>query len=247
MDLTNIKENLKLSFAEYLSSVSSTQDIARQVEEPPPYLIVAGSQEKGRGRFGRYWLSAEGGLYFTLVIENLEPAWAVPLVVAYSVYVELRRVLISSALQYGLFLKWPNDIYHNSAKLVGVLVESWKNKLSIGVGINVNQEWKIGEYPVPATSLFMISGRKYSLSEFLAEVLPPIFTNMEALRKQGFTFFLDDVREALLAYGQPVQFKYKNQTFKATLYDITDNGDALVNLASGKRLKLPIMKVLGVN
>jgi len=59
-----------------LQQVSSTQDEARRLVESGEgkagHVIVADEQREGRGRFGRAWLSAVGGLYATFIVARHE-------------------------------------------------------------------------------------------------------------------------------------------------------------------------------
>jgi len=55
-----------------LKKVASTNDIAREMgkQGAKGLVVVAEEQESGRGRNGRVWLSSEGGLYASFIIEK---------------------------------------------------------------------------------------------------------------------------------------------------------------------------------
>ncbi len=244
MNPERIAETLGIAHVEVCEEVASTQDAAKQAVSSGkslPCLVYARRQSRGRGRMGRTWLSRDGGLYFTLAVNRISEPWALPLVSAYLIHRKL-----SSCVE-DLALKWPNDILHRDAKLAGVLVEGWHDCLGVGVGVNINQEWSAGETPVPATSLFMLTGRVFDLEEMLCSLARIVMRGVDELGSRGFRHFYEDIREALLASRQPVQFHYKDTTITAALHDITSTGDAFVELKSGKRIKLPIMHVLGIS
>ena len=60
----------------YYDELPSTMNTAREKARkgcPDFTVIVAGKQKKGRGRLNRTWVSADGGLYFTVVVRPLIP------------------------------------------------------------------------------------------------------------------------------------------------------------------------------
>jgi len=117
-------------------------------------------QTKGRGRFGREWVSPLGGLYVSLALDVSDIAERIAplsLLVALAVRKELSGLVKRETLakdqaqseQHIIQLKWPNDIVCSQGKLVGILIEllrSAPNELNpkqqhalIGVGININR------------------------------------------------------------------------------------------------------------
>lgn len=245
MEPVRIGEELGLYHVELHEEVSSTQDVARNCSMPPPYLVAARSQTKGRGRMGRTWVSEPGGLYFTLVTEPVPESWAVPLVCAHLVREELLGQVDC------LTLKWPNDILHREGKLAGVMVECWddgacgQSRLGIGIGVNVNQEWARGTYDVAATSLFMLSGRIFDLERMLCSLTRVLMRGVDELGEKGFVGFHPRVREVLLASRQPVKFIRGGQLVTAELYDIDTRGNGLVLTSDGERVELSLAHLAG--
>ncbi len=151
------------------AETASTMDDARRLAErgrAGRTVVVADRQSRGRGRNGRAWSSADGGLYATYLRSEPVSAALLPrvgLAAALAVATSLRRL-------YGLraSLEWPNDVLLEGRKLAGVLVESsiradrlvW---YAVGVGINVK-----GRPPVrAAVSLEQALGRPVRRAEVL--------------------------------------------------------------------------------
>ena len=117
----------------HYDSVNSTQDIAR--ENLKPYtLIQAKAQSAGKGRHGRGWVSQKGNLFFSFVFNpDCAPS-------------EYGQVALKTGLALGkaieeisgkkAMLKWPNDILMEGQKCAGILIETEKNNLIIGIGVN---------------------------------------------------------------------------------------------------------------
>jgi len=121
-------------------SVSSTNDIAREL--PAWTAVTARSQTAGRGRFGRAFVSEEGGLWISAVLpaEDGPSRWN-----GFSLMVgnHLREMLHGLGLADAR-LRWPNDLMIGSKKLGGLLIEQGRHEtLTVGLGLNVrNTPWQ---------------------------------------------------------------------------------------------------------
>jgi len=104
-------------------------------------VVVAATQTKGRGRFGRVWYSPEGGLWFSVLFKPrkmLKPHF----------FTRACSVAVVRALKkFGIesHLKWPNDGYCDGKKIAGILTESVFEEdvlkaIIVGVGVNVNND-----------------------------------------------------------------------------------------------------------
>ena len=84
--------------------------------------------------------------------------------------------------QYGLSkveIKWPNDIYTNDKKVVGILLEgSLPSYLVIGVGINVNQKQFVGEYRKTPTSMFLELDKEIDINKLKQDVYEILYENI---------------------------------------------------------------------
>lgn len=123
----------------YVPTVGSTMDLARELAgagAPPGTVVLAGAQTRGRGRpsSGKSpWISPPGqSLSMTLILDaDVTPA---PL--------SLRAGLgvcryIEEVWHLPARIKWPNDIYLAGRKVGGILVESEKNRMYLGIGVNL--------------------------------------------------------------------------------------------------------------
>jgi BirA family biotin operon repressor/biotin-[acetyl-CoA-carboxylase] ligase len=114
----------------------------------PPTLLVALAQTAGRGRMGRSWQSQPGdGLTFSWGMHLAPTDWSG---LSLAVGLALADALDPDA-QWGLKLKWPNDLWWLSdgtpRKLGGILIETQMGAASaetpsrrwcvVGVGLNL--------------------------------------------------------------------------------------------------------------
>ena len=92
-------------------------------------FITADIQTKGRGKFKNSWISPEGNLYISTVVEKTGLSSQLPFLAAIAV----GEALGIKEIRY----KWPNDIIINNKKLGGVLLEAFGSYVIIGIGINM--------------------------------------------------------------------------------------------------------------
>jgi len=158
----------------YLDRVDSTNDWCRRnlSELQLPACVVADFQEKGKGQYGREWMSNRGeNLLCSLVFKpaGLEAfqGFHVSKVLAVSL-AEMLQTFIPDVK-----IKWPNDILVSRRKIAGILIENsisgafLKHSVA-GTGLNLNQK----EFPdfsdaLEATSLNKETGKFFSRNTIL--------------------------------------------------------------------------------
>jgi BirA family biotin operon repressor/biotin-[acetyl-CoA-carboxylase] ligase len=129
---------------EYLPSISSTNDFAREAAGSLPrgerLLVVAERQTAGRGRGSNRWWTGGGSLAFSLLFDpaarNIGRRHYPMISLAASIAVIETVTDMSRRSDVGLH--WPNDVFLAGRKLAGVLVEALSDgRHVLGVGCNV--------------------------------------------------------------------------------------------------------------
>ncbi|MFZ4683672.1 MAG: biotin--[acetyl-CoA-carboxylase] ligase, partial [Terrimicrobiaceae bacterium] len=131
-------------------SLASTSDLARKL--PAWNAVCARRQTAGRGRFGRAFVSDEGGLWISAVLPaGKDPAmWTgFSLMVGNHLLRMLRHLGLPDAR-----LRWPNDVMARDKKLAGLLIEQGAQEtLNVGLGLNVrNAPWEHDASLEPTTT-----------------------------------------------------------------------------------------------
>ncbi len=210
----------------WLEEVSSTQNLLKELTFPYGTVVVANRQREGRGRFGRKWSSGEGGLYFSFLLNphRFQKLLPLPLVVGYGVLLQLER------RDFKPMLKWVNDVYIGGKKVCGVLVERTKEKLVVGVGINLNQR----EFPpdLRATSLYMLRGLFFDKREFLLETLEGLSRILEEFKRSGFEGIRHAIKQRLMFLGKEVVV-YSQEPVAGVFEDIDQDGNLLLRTSQG--------------
>ncbi len=132
--------------------VDSTSDLVglRAREGAPEGLVIwAESQEKGRGRLGRSWISPPGcGLYFSVLLRPPVPGEqlaSLSLVTAVAMAEGL-----SGACGMEIGLKWPNDLRIEGKKVGGILLDfvpEGGKQPAVVAGIGINLRTPLGGFP----------------------------------------------------------------------------------------------------
>ena len=109
---------------------------------PEAFWLRAERQTAGRGRAGRAWTEAHGNLYASTVVRvglGDPPAHTLSLVAGLAVHDLLMMQLLVGRAGPGAhrWLKWPNDLLVNGAKIAGILCERVGDAIIVGIGINV--------------------------------------------------------------------------------------------------------------
>ena len=137
---------MKIQVIKY-NSVDSTNNVAiRRIKQGKikPTLIVANKQSKGRGQYGRRWVSLTGNIFITIYF-NLKKKITIK-TISKKVYETLKKSL-EKFVNEKISIKQPNDLLIKGAKVCGILQETIiynKNKYFIvGIGINLIKKPKI--------------------------------------------------------------------------------------------------------
>ena len=142
---------MKIQIIKY-NSVDSTNNVAiRRIKtgKIKPTLIIANSQKKGRGQYGRQWVSYKGNIFMTIYF-NLEGNLGIKSL-SKKVYTILKKSL-EKFVDEKIKIKLPNDLLIKGYKVCGILQETVNynnNKyFIIGIGINLVKSPKIANKQV---------------------------------------------------------------------------------------------------
>lgn len=154
-------------------------------------VLIADTQEGGRGRHGRDFAGAPRAQIPVSVVLDLsgvpmaELAW-LPLITGVAVVETLREVAGVDAA-----LKWPNDVLVRGAgagKVAGILAEVFRAGdaplVVLGVGLNVHQS--AAELPVPtATSLALAGAHTTDRDALVIDLLTRLAARVDRWRRRG--------------------------------------------------------------
>jgi BirA family transcriptional regulator, biotin operon repressor / biotin---[acetyl-CoA-carboxylase] ligase len=219
-------------------STGSTNDDARAAVRngaPDGHVVVAESQTAGRGSRGRTWVSPGGtDIYMSVVAKLRVPAERLPpltLVVGLAVVEGLDPLLAGRA-----HVKWPNDVWVEGRKIVGILVEGASTgaqiePLVIGIGINVNRRDFPAGLDVPPSSLALELGRDVDRSLVLASVLNRLEEWLDRFQDEGPGAAIEAINERLALQGQ----RARVDQLEGTVLRVAASGALVLDTDAGER------------
>jgi len=204
-------------------------------------VVFAHEQTNGRGQRTRKWLSEpQANIAISVIIE--------PAGIELSKMFLLSKTIATGVLAFfnefvseNIAIKWPNDIYWRDRKAGGILIENlvkgteWKFAIA-GIGLNINQTFFEG-LEKKAVSLKQITGGTYD-TLMLAKKL---CTHLE---KQFSKFYktpeliVEEYHINLYKRGQKVKFKKEARVFEASVKDVSNMGELIVEHAMEERFNV---------
>lgn len=230
----------------YYDDVPSTNRVAKEkavAGSPEGTVVLAESQNQGKGRLSRGWYSPHGqGIWLSVVLRPPFLPSDAPkcnLMAAVALKEAIYKV---TGINCGI--KWPNDLLIDGKKIVGILTEmnaelDQIHFVVIGMGLNCNQGVDLfpEELREIATSLAIVKGEKISRKKLLAQILYELEYYYETVKKEGFTPILNKWRENSITLNREVRVIGFNETYGAFAEDIDEDG-ALVVVKDGQRVKV---------
>jgi len=226
----------------FYNQVDSTNRLALSKELadiPAGTVIVAETQESGVGRHGRKWLSPQGGVYFSVVLEE-----TMPLTRYHQLSLLSALAVLEISSEYvpikGLKIKWPNDVLYETKKICGILVQSQsgpgKTRLALGIGINLNSEST--DFPTElrkkTVSISEIYSGKIDYEEFLYSLLERIESYYFDFLQDGFVIHLPRINKYLFRTGLDTRFNIKGINTECRIVGINPDASLKVLGVDGK-------------
>lgn len=226
----------------FYEKVGSTNTIAFDLAEKAKEgtVVIADSQEKGRGRLGRTWISPPGvNIHMSIILRpEIEPKDMTLITIMASVAcaTALRR-----ATGLDISIKWPNDLMASDKKLGGILTELKTDQKRIlftiiGIGININIE--LDQFPDDvrkiASSIKNETGKPYSRENIVTEILNEMnkwYIILNTMEKETLLSAWQNLTSTL---GRDVMVIVGQETYTGLAEAIDDEGMLILRLPSGE-------------
>ena len=166
-------------------SVKSTNNTAIRLIKNTKFdsgLVISDIQKKGRGQYGKKWISLRGNLFVSFFF-NLN-CLKVSLKQLTTINCLLVKKLLSAYYKKQIIYKKPNDLLIDKKKICGILQETInkynKKYLVVGIGINLKKNPNIKNYP--STNLYDLTGlviQKKKIENELKEIFEKKLTKLK--------------------------------------------------------------------
>jgi len=212
--------------------IGSTNDyLLKNSKEDKIAICLSESQSKGRGRNSKKWQSPKyENIYMSVSFStnhNLNFFSSFSLVAAISIHMALIKHQIKSEI------KWPNDIYINSKKAGGILIETIKknktNIVVVGIGLNVFMKGNL-EIDREWTSLILENeNMTFNRNKIIPDIANELIINKKIFEEKGFRFFKDQFNNLNFLKNKQIRLSnIKNENAEAL--EVNDDGSLNVRI-----------------
>ena len=175
-------------------SVTSTNDIAINLikdKKKESGYVYADIQTKGRGTYGREWVSIKGNLFGSIFfpLKNNYPS--------FSEFSIINPIIISGVIKHfckkeNINLKFPNDILVNGKKICGILQELVSSNsekfLVIGIGVNIVSNPNINN-KYQATNILLQTKKEPKINEIIDLIISSYEKFFNGLNSYNYAHF----------------------------------------------------------
>lgn len=201
-------------------------------------IILAKKQTAGKGRKNRNWSSAEGNLYFSLVLQpkiSIEKISLISFVAAVALRLTTEEIFADKKNQPKISLKWPNDLLIDDKKCAGILLESKLNQKDcefVILGIGVNTHSNPDNVIFPVTNL-----KKFNIEITPEKFLEKFLDQFEKIYKNFLDYGFSGTRQLWLnnAYKlkEEISLKIDEEEISGIFEDLDEAGNLILQSSSG--------------
>jgi BirA family biotin operon repressor/biotin-[acetyl-CoA-carboxylase] ligase len=233
----------------FLPDCHSTNDMAlqalRQKEATEGSIFITNHQTRGKGQRGNSWETKPGeNLTFSLVLQPKFLDLSEQFLLNMAISNAIRRCF--QEYVPGLLVKWPNDlVVPGFGKIGGILIENlvgskgWEYAV-VGIGLNINQN----QFGSPqATSLSLVTGNTYPLEELFKLIVAHLEQAYIALKKGKNAVLTQEYLQHLYLIEKWAVFKVDEQELEGKIIGLTEIGNLLVELPSGRQQSFGIKEI----
>ena len=221
--------------------LNSTNTCAKEIASagsPAGTVVIADSQNAGKGRLGRNFVSPKGkGLYMSIILRpdfDMKTASLITSATACAVADAIEKLC-----PYEVKIKWVNDIYMNGRKICGILTEASLGMemrsldyAVVGIGINIrSSEGNFSrDLRVTATSIEEETGLRIDRNRLCAEVLNSLEKYISCIPDRSY---IRDYRSREILTGNTITANVNGSTVIAFAEGIDDNANLIIKLPDG--------------
>ena len=151
-------------------NVNSTNDLAIKIiknSKNKSGIVIANNQKKGRGRYGKKWISFKGNIFVSIFFNYRKNNISLKKMTYINCF--LVKKLLSLYYKKRISIKPPNDLLINKKKISGILQEIIKKDdkkyMIVGIGINLIKNPKIKN--CPTANLLEVSKKTINKKEII--------------------------------------------------------------------------------
>jgi len=231
----------------YFNTIDSTNSTAYQLAlkgAKEGEVVIAESQEKGRGRLGRQWVSPPFlNLYLSVILRPKIPPHQATLITLMAAVATADAIKKYTRLTPSI--KWPNDLLLRKRKVAGLLNEIHSETdrihfviLGMGINLNMDEEGFPKEIRARATSLKRETGRPVSRKAFVSLLLEELERWYGIFLRDGGSPLLKAWKARAQIEGKRVRVRSFGEVLTGRAVDVDSDGALILMMGDGKRKRV---------
>ena len=184
------------------------------------YDIVSSKvQTSGRGRRGNTWLSSEGMALFSFLLKpektlSIIEATKLPLLAGISTLSALKKI------KDGAYsFKWTNDVFLNSKKLCGILIERVKDNFIVGIGINV-----ANKIPEDIKNIAISMESNYDIEKLILKVVEEFSVYYKRFSEGKWSEIIEEINSYNFLKDKKIRVNIGDKIFEGIAKNIFEDG-----------------------
>ena len=182
-------------------------------------IVSAKTQTSGRGRRGNTWLSPEGMALFSFLLKSekefsIIEATKLPLLAGISTLSALKKIKDGD---YSF--KWTNDVFLNSKKLCGILIERVKNDFVVGIGINV-----ANKIPDDIKNIAISIESDYDIDKLILKVVEEFSVYYERFSEGKWQEIIEEINSYNFLKDKKIRVHIGDKIFEGIARNIVEDG-----------------------
>ena len=230
-----LSKELSITVYKKIDSTNTQAKLAAEAGCTEKAIFIASEQTAGRGRLGRSFSSGKDkGLYLSILIGKELPADFGTALTTYMAVIATRAIARLTSIDPKI--KWVNDVYAGGKKLAGILTEGKAKSEGtlayavVGIGINLLRQDFPDDVKAIATTVEDECGAVVDVNELTALIVKEFFGNLHLV---GTPELAEEYRSRSFLIGERVNVIKPTTTYEATVKNITDKCELLLELADG--------------
>jgi BirA family biotin operon repressor/biotin-[acetyl-CoA-carboxylase] ligase len=231
----------------YFKTIDSTNSTAYQLAlkgAQEGEVVIGESQEKGRGRLGRQWVSPPFlNLYLSVILRPKIPPHQASLITLMAAVATADAIEKYARLTPSI--KWPNDLLLRKRKVAGLLNEIHSETdrihfviLGMGINLNMDEEGFPREIRAKATSLKRETGRPISRKAFVSVLLEELERWYGIFLKEGGSPLIKAWKARAQIEGKRVRVTSFGEVLTGRAVDVDSDGALILTTGDGERKRV---------
>ena len=182
-------------------------------------IVSAKLQTSGRGRRGNVWLSPEGMALFSFLLKpektlSIVESTKLPLLAGISTLTALKKI------KDGAYsFKWTNDVFLNSKKLCGILIERVKDDFVVGIGINV-----ANKIPEDIKNIAISMESDYDIDKLILKVVEEFSIYYKRFSEGKWSEIIEEINSYNFLKNKKIRVHIGDKVFEGIAKNIVEDG-----------------------